>query len=346
MMKHRHKLFKKLFGIVFIVVLIMGLTACGQAKESKTAGKTDIKNLRIGYLNVMDDAQALVANDAKLYEKHGLNVELKLFSSGTDMIKAIVGGQLDAGVLGFTNALAWAAEGADVKVIGGAQIGYHSMITRKDSGIKSIDDLKGKTVASQKQGSTADIVLNGVTFKNAGLTRSDVNMQYVSPSVSIQSLAAGKVDAAFVFEPYDTIARMTLGAESIYEIGKVWPFPCMVVISSGEILKKDRGAIDRMLDAQKEAIEMLQKQPDKAAEAITHRFIPDPAIKDVNGNEVKSVKVMEEAIRHQTFNWEITEDQVKRMQEIADMMLNQGILKQKVNVPDILDLSWQDNQKK
>jgi NitT/TauT family transport system substrate-binding protein len=39
----------------------------------------------------------MLAEDAGIYEKYGLEVELKLFSSGTDLIKGIVGGQLDAG---------------------------------------------------------------------------------------------------------------------------------------------------------------------------------------------------------------------------------------------------------
>ncbi len=41
-------------------------------------------------------------------KKAGLDSELIEFKSGTDLIKAIVGGQLDIGVLGFTNAVAWA----------------------------------------------------------------------------------------------------------------------------------------------------------------------------------------------------------------------------------------------
>ena len=53
----------------------------------------------------------MVAHEAGLYKKHGPDVELIEFSSGTDLIKAIVGGQLDTGVLGFTNAVAWASKG-------------------------------------------------------------------------------------------------------------------------------------------------------------------------------------------------------------------------------------------
>src|ERR1700750_330780 len=64
-----------------------------------------LEKFKIGYLRVMDDAQAMAAYEAGLYKKYGLDVELIEFKSGTDLIKAIVGGQLDTGVFGFTNAV-------------------------------------------------------------------------------------------------------------------------------------------------------------------------------------------------------------------------------------------------
>ena len=47
------------------------------------------EKFRIGYLRVMDDAQAILAHEAGLYKDHGLDVELIEFKSGTDLIKAL-----------------------------------------------------------------------------------------------------------------------------------------------------------------------------------------------------------------------------------------------------------------
>ncbi len=327
---------------VTLFVLLFGATACGKNEESNGDGKSG--KLTIGYVNVMDDAPAMLAEDAGLYEKHGLDVELKLFGSGTDLIKGIVNGELDAGVLGATNAVSWAAKGADLKIVGGAQMGYHSILARKDSGINSVSDLKGKNFASQKQGSTADIVLNGVTFKEAGLKRSDVNMNYVTPTVAIQSLQSGKVDAAFLFEPYDRIARLQGNLDEIYEIGEVWPFPCMVVITSGDKVKNHQDTIYKVLDAQKEAIEMLENDPGKAAEYIYPRFAEGETFESSDG-EVASVDVIQEAIEAQTFNWKLTPENVDQIQKVTDLMVEQNILDSKFNVKDIIDLSWQKEKK-
>ena len=93
-------------------------------------------------------------------------------------------------------------------MVGGAQQGYHSILVREDTDIQDVAGLKDRTLASQREGSTADAVLRGVTLKNAGLKPSDVNIMGVSPAVAVQSLVSGRVDAAFLFEPYDRIAQL------------------------------------------------------------------------------------------------------------------------------------------
>lgn len=335
---------KRELMIALLVMVMLAVTACGSsAGAGREGGK---KEFVVGYLNVMDDAQAMLAYEAKLYEKHGLNVRMQQFKSGTDLIKAMVGKQVDAGVLGFTNAVSWAAKGAGLKVVGGAQLGFHSVLVKDGSDIASVEQLKGKKLASQGQGSTADIVLNGVVLKEAGLTNKDVQMVYVDPGQAIQSLASGAVDAAFVFEPYDSIATHTLGAKQIYEIGKVWPFPCMVVITTDDHLKNNRETVNQLLDAQKEAIEMLQKDPKKSAELIMRHFVESDTMESHHGGKVESADVIRQAIETQVFNWDITPDQVARMQEISDMMKEQGVLDKEVKVADIMDLSWQEAQQK
>jgi len=308
-----------------------------------------IEKFKVGYLRVMDDAQAMAAYEAGLYKKHGLDVELIEFKSGTDLIKAIVGGQLDTGVFGFTNAVAWASKGADLKVVGGAQLGYHAIVAREDSGIKKVADLKGKTLASQAEGSTADVVLKGVVFKDAGLKADDVNVLGVSPQVAVQSLVGKRVDAAFLFEPQARIAQLIAPVKQIYEIGEVWPFPCMVVITSGETLKNRRAAVWKSLDAQRDAIELLKKKPYDAAKLIAGYFVAEPTLKTLKHGELLREDVIRDAIKSQTFNAKLTEKEQDRMQDIANILQEQGSLKTKDGKPfevrSIVDLSWQKDRK-
>lgn len=325
----------------FAIAALAALAFAGQAYAQE--------KFKVGYLRVMDDAQAIVAHEAGLYKKYGLDVELVEFKSGTDLIKAIVGGQLDSGVLGFTNAVAWASKGADLKVVSGAQHGYHAIVARNDANISKVADLKGKTLASQAEGSTADTVLKGVVLKQAGLKTDDVNVMGVSPQVAVQSLVGKRVDAAFLFEPQASIAQLIAPVKQIYEIGEVWPFPCMVTITSGETLKKRKDAVWKSLDAQRDAIDMLQKKPQDASKLIAGYFISEPTLKTLNKGEVPRETVITDAIKSQTFSAALTPKELARMQEIADILQEQGSLKTRDGKPfdvnSILDLSWQKERK-
>jgi NitT/TauT family transport system substrate-binding protein len=325
-------------------LLVAALAAFAIAGHAAAAEK-----FKVGYLRVMDDAQAIAAHEGGFYKKHGLDVELVEFKSGTDLIKAIVGGQLDSGVLGFTNAVAWASKGADLKVVGGAQHGYHAIVVRDETGIKDVAGLKGKILASQTEGSTADTVLKGVVLKNAGLKADDVQIMGVSPQVAVQSLVGKRVDAAFLFEPQATIAQLVAPVKQIYEIGEVWPFPCMVVITSGDTLKKRKADLWKSLDAQKDAIDLLEKQPAQASKLIAEYFISQPTLKTLKNGEVPRENVITDAIKSQTFSPVLTNKELARMQEIADILTEQGSLKTKDGKPydvnSIIDLSWQKERK-
>lgn len=307
------------------------------------------EKFKVGYLRVMDDAQVIAAYEGGFYEKQGLDVELVEFKSGTDLIKAIVGGQLDTGVLGFTNAASWSSKGADLKVVGGAQHGFHAIVVRDDSGIKEVADLKGHTLASQKEGSTADTVLKGVVLKDAGLKPADLTIMGVSPQVAVQSLVGERVDAAFLFEPQARIAQLIAPVTQIYEIGEVWPFPCMVVITAGETLKNRKEDVWKSLDAQREAIDLLQNQPQEAAKLIADYFIAEPTLKTLKHGDVPREEIITDAIKSQTFSPILTEQERARMQEIADIMQAQGSLKTRdgkpFDVSKIIDLEWQETRK-
>ncbi|MBB5216953.1 ABC transporter substrate-binding protein [Parapusillimonas granuli] len=325
----------------YILPVVAAFAIAGQAVAAE--------KFKVGYLRVMDDAQAIAAYEGGYYKKHGLDVELVEFKSGTDLIKAIVGGQLDTGVLGFTNAASWSSKGADLKVVGGAQHGFHAIVVRDDAGIKDVAGLKGRTLASQKEGSTADTVLRGVVLKDAGLKADDLTIMGVSPQVAVQSLVGKRVEAAFLFEPQARIAQLVAPVTQIYEIGEVWPFPCMVVITSGDTLKKRKEDVWKSLDAQRDAIDLLQNKPEEAAKLIASYFISEPTLKTLKHGEVPREDVIRDAIKSQTFSPILTDKEQARMQEIADIMQGQGALKTRDGKPfdvgTIIDLEWQKARK-
>src|SRR5690606_18291234 len=105
------------------------------------------------------------------------------FQGTPPMITALASGDLEIADLAYSS-LALAIENAglkDLKVIADefqdGIPGYYSdeYFVRKDSGIDSVKDLKGKVIATNAAGSAVDIAMRAMLRKNGLDDRKDVN---------------------------------------------------------------------------------------------------------------------------------------------------------------------------
>ena len=316
---------------IFFTALAFSLVAVPGAFAQK---------VRIGYVHVFDDAPVVVARDKGLFAAEGLEPNVTMFTSGPTLVKGLVTDQLDVGVLGFTNAITWSAQGADLKIVGKVQEGYHAIVARNDRGIKTLKDLRGKSIASQAAGSTADIVLKGVVLKSAGLTDKDVQILYTAPSTALASMRAGRVDSAFFFEPYDSMARATMPVTEIYEVGKSWPFPCMVVIVPGKLIKEQPAAVRKVLASLKRSIEFMKERPAEAAQVLAPAFMAEGDLV-ADGRTVPAQEIMLKSLKSNVFDWRLSPADLKRMEELSGVMKNLDILKSEVPISSVVDLRWQ-----
>ncbi len=299
------------------------------------------EKIRVAYVHVFDDAPVVIARDKGFFAAEGLEAQVTMFTSGPTLVKGLVTDQSDVGVLGFTNAITWAAQGADLKIIGKVQEGYHALVARNDRSIKALKDLKGKSLASQAAGSTADIVLKGVVLKSAGLTDKDVQIMYTAPSTALASLRAGRVDSAFLFEPYDSIAKASAPVTEIYEVGKVWPFPCMVVIVPGKLVKERPDAVRKALSALKRSMEFMKEKPAEASRILAPAFMAEEGLA-VEGKNISPEEIMLKSLKSNIFDWRLSQADLKRMEELSGVMKSLEILKTDVPLGSVVDLRWQN----
>jgi NitT/TauT family transport system substrate-binding protein len=313
---------------------------CGILPAVIPASTLAAEKVRIGYVHVFDDAPVVVARDKGFFAAEGLDANVTTFTSGPTLVKGLVSDQLDVGILGFTNAITWSAQGADLKIIGKVQEGYHSLIARGDRNIKTLKDLKGKTIASQAAGSTADIVLKGVVLKSAGLSEKDVQIMYTAPSTALASLRAGRIDAAFLFEPFDSMARATLSVNEVYEVGKNWPFPCMVLIVPGRLIKEQPEVARKVLASIKRSVDFIKQNPAETSRVLAPAFMPEGELV-TEGRSLPAQEVMLKALKTNVFDWRLSKADLKRMEDLSGIMKDLDILKTQVPISGVVDLRWQ-----
>lgn len=117
------------------------------------------------------------------------------------------------------------------------------IIAKADSGIKTIEDLKGKRVAVGDQNSGVEV--NARTLLNGhGITYEDIKVDYLGYAEAADGLSAGTLDAAFltsglpnasVMELAETIdiVLVTVSPEKVEEIAKEHPYFISYEIAAG-----------------------------------------------------------------------------------------------------------------
>ncbi|MAN55109.1 MAG: taurine ABC transporter substrate-binding protein [Paracoccus sp.] len=143
----------------------------------------------------------VAASEGKFSEATGWDVEWRKFAAGTDVIAAMASGDIKVAELGSSPLAIAATQGVDLEMFMVAQVigNAESLIVRDGSEIATIEDLKGKRIATPV-GSTAHFSLMGVLAK-AGLSTSDVNIMSMPPDQIAAAWEQGAIDGAFIWQP-------------------------------------------------------------------------------------------------------------------------------------------------
>jgi sulfonate transport system substrate-binding protein len=120
------------------------------------------------------------------------SVKFTAFGNGPDLNEAMAGHAIDVGILGDTPAIVGHAAGMPTRLINQSTYGTNCWLIVRPDGPKSVDDLRGKTVATQKGSYMARYLLGLLDEK--GLTKS-VKFVHLASTDSEPALRRGDVDA-------------------------------------------------------------------------------------------------------------------------------------------------------
>ena len=195
--------------VVLITVLAWALGLAGgnsAAAQGITAVDVVIGN-NFGHLPMF------VGVDKGFFKKHGVEVRLKVVSTGSEMVSAMQKREVQIGDMSVTTFLKARHAGDPFRVI--ALIMNDAtranadeplaIVARKGSGVRpgGIEEIKGKRVGLAKA-QTSDEYLKMVLSRR-GMKYEDVTIENImSPPALAPALKDGKVDAVVSWEPYNT----------------------------------------------------------------------------------------------------------------------------------------------
>jgi phosphonate transport system substrate-binding protein len=168
---------RELSSVALAAAAVLALAMPARAQE----WKSQVKELRIGLLGGENTQDRLKKHDGfqrLLQEKLGIPVKLFPAADYAGVMQGIAAGQLDAAGFG---ASAFAGAWLDCKCIepivvpqekDGSTYYYSVMVTRKDSGITSIEQMKGHSLAFADPNSTSGYLIPNATLKSKGIDTS------------------------------------------------------------------------------------------------------------------------------------------------------------------------------
>jgi NitT/TauT family transport system substrate-binding protein len=152
----------------------------------------------------------LVAEQKGYFRDAGLDVRIERIDSIGKAVAFLAANHVQV-AQGGINAGIFNAIGQGLPVTlaldGGSTPLYHRILVRRDlaAAIKTVADLKGRTVGLSAPGSTSMYEL-AMTLSTAGLTLKDVEVKHLAFSQMAAALANGALDAALAVAPFTEIA--------------------------------------------------------------------------------------------------------------------------------------------
>jgi len=279
-----------------------------------------------------------VAQEKGFFKEEGLDVQLQRIEGTGDRRAALIAGRIEA--LGSTidDLVVGASQGVTARMVLGIDQSSGADGIVAVNTIKDIKDLKGKTVAVQP-GFVNHFFLLYLLDRN-GISPNDVKIEAMEPDAAGLAFVAKKIDVAVTWEPY--LSRAKERPDGHVLITTADPIAQGVIVDNlivrDDTIEGRRRDIEKFVRAWFKAVQYVKTNPDDANAIIGKAF-------GLSATEVastlKGVTLFDESMNEKFFSRSETSLTVfKIANKAGDLYLQQGLIKTKPNVDNLIDTTF------
>lgn len=260
---YKHRQLRKRHYLFFIGLLLAVFTSfllfshfnSHKATVPGNSGSTvHIKVANIGEYSIFN----LIAKDKGLFEKHGLQADVKEYASGPPAVADLLTGKADFAVaadfVGVNNIFSH----KDLRILSEASYHYtFRVLGRKDKGIASPTDLKGKRVGVTRKSAAEFFLGTFLTLNNMNLK--DITIVDLTPDAMIDGLTNGQIDAIVTFEPHAYDLQKNLGDKIVSWSAQGSQKTHALIYTTQAFIQANPGIADRYLAALVDAETLLNQ---------------------------------------------------------------------------------------
>ena len=255
----------------------LGAGALALAAGSRPAFAQQRTKVRVGSLKVLSvDAQLQLAIHMGTFEKEGLDIEARAFTTGVELFQALVGGSLDVLTTGGVLSNFPARGQGKVFLINDLEHATGQIWVNADSGINSVKDLKGKRIALTR-GTTAHNLVHQA-MKSAGLdSTKDIEILNQRMSDAITGFIAGAVPAVSTWVPFNVQIKAKAPKARLLVDAAAYPAGTIVDgwAARNDFYDNQKDVLKRLVRAWVPANDFMVAKPQEALKLLHQKNYPE-----------------------------------------------------------------------
>ena len=262
---------KKFLAAITAVLLTAGVVQAGEIKF----GVTDITGLESLQTEYGDFVKALE-------EVTGENIKFFPVNSRTAAVEALANGHVDYILTGPAEYIVFRARAKAVPVVAWQRLDYFTQIvTMNDSGIRTINDLKGKKIAFGDVGSTSTHLGPAQLLASRGLMpNKDYEVLNIHRNVAVEALIQGNIDAFAVGSSHLVNIRAKFPNTGLRVAGRGPDLPNDVLVGGAHLSKADIEKVRAAFVNNASKLMSAALKGEENKKYIGGQFIPNVADKD------------------------------------------------------------------
>jgi NitT/TauT family transport system substrate-binding protein len=195
-------------------------------------------------------------------------VQLVEYPSASEVLRAYRNQAIDGMVISLDELFGLAVDGLQPRVILVVDVSHGADVVVGRRGMKSMHDLKGKSVAVESGALGAFVLSRALTLN--GMQASDVDVVHLESNEQPKAFEAGKVDGAVTFDPYRG-QFLQMGATTLFDSTQIPGEIVDLVAVRAPVVSKQPKAIQALLTSWFRATDYMTREPKDAAQRMGKR---------------------------------------------------------------------------
>jgi NitT/TauT family transport system substrate-binding protein len=259
----------------------------------------------------------------------------RMFQGFPEIKEALIANQMQAGFLVAPLAIALKAQGVPIKIV---YLGHRygsAVVVQKDGPIKTVADLRGRTVAIPSRFSDERLILFRA-MKVWGIRPDEIKMVEMAPPDVAGALAAKAIDAFSMGEPFPSQAEMGGFGRVLFSAREYWPdyMSCVLVVRE-DMISNRPDAVQLLVDGIARSglwLELGRPHREAAADFVgRYYYNQEPALlRWALTKPLDRVQYSPLAPRKADFD------------TVVDLMVETGVLDKRIDFEEYTDLRFAD----